>query len=160
MKERLDHLFRYAACANRAALECLKSLTQLPPKATAILAHMVAAEDVWLRRITNESGRAVAVWADLSLSECESQLAKNNAAYTKLLAGLDDDALDRRIVYWNSQGVRYENRLEDMLLHVCFHGSYHRGQIASLVRASGGQPVNTDYIVYVREGAGREGSGR
>jgi len=37
---------------------------------------------------------------------------------------------------------------------VALHGSYHRGQVAAAVRAAGGEPVNTDYITYVRELAG------
>lgn len=162
MKERLDRLFRHAAWANRAVVERLKSQTSLPPKATAILAHVLAAEDVWLHRIRNQPAR-LAVWADLSLPDCETQTAKNSAAYAQVLEGLDESGLDHAVVYRNSQGVRYESRLEDILLHVCLHGSYHRGQIASLVRASGGEPVNTDYIVFVRsqrDVAGGPGAGR
>ena len=162
MKERLDRLFRHAAWANRAVIECLKSQPSLPRKATTILAHVLGAEDVWLHRIRSEAGR-LAVWADLSLSDCEAQAAKNSAAYAQVLEGLDNEGLDKTVVYRNSRGVRYETRLHDILLHVCLHGSYHRGQVASLVRASGGEPVNTDYIVYVRsqqEGAGGPGVGQ
>ena len=30
------------------------------------------------------------------------------------------------------------------------HGSYHRGQVAMLLRQSGAEPLPTDYIVFVR----------
>ena len=36
--------------------------------------------------------------------------------------------------------------------HVVIHSAYHRGQIASDVRASGGVPAYTDYIHAVRQG--------
>jgi uncharacterized damage-inducible protein DinB len=41
--------------------------------------------------------------------------------------------------------------VEDVLLHVALHGSYHRGQIAAAVRAAGGEPVNTDFVTWTRE---------
>jgi uncharacterized damage-inducible protein DinB len=31
------------------------------------------------------------------------------------------------------------------------HGSYHRGQLARAVREAGAQPINTDFINYVRQ---------
>jgi uncharacterized damage-inducible protein DinB len=37
-----------------------------------------------------------------------------------------------------------------VLLHVVSHGAYHRGQIASDLRNSGGEPVLTDFIHWVR----------
>jgi uncharacterized damage-inducible protein DinB len=33
---------------------------------------------------------------------------------------------------------------------VALHGSYHRGQIALLVRAGGSTPAPTDYIAFIR----------
>jgi uncharacterized damage-inducible protein DinB len=38
-------------------------------------------------------------------------------------------------------------------LHIAFHGVYHRGQIAALVRQHGGEPAYTDFIRAVRTGA-------
>jgi uncharacterized damage-inducible protein DinB len=34
---------------------------------------------------------------------------------------------------------------------VALHGSYHRGQIALLMRQGGGAPAATDYIAFVRD---------
>jgi uncharacterized damage-inducible protein DinB len=40
--------------------------------------------------------------------------------------------------------------VDDILLHVALHGSYHRGQVALLVREAANKPAPTDYIGFVR----------
>jgi uncharacterized damage-inducible protein DinB len=47
-------------------------------------------------------------------------------------------------------GDSYQNKIEDILIHVGNHGTYHRGQIAMLLREKGYNPVSTDYILYDR----------
>jgi uncharacterized damage-inducible protein DinB len=42
--------------------------------------------------------------------------------------------------------------VEDILAQLFGHSSYHRGQIAMLVRAAGGEPAVTDLIYWCREG--------
>ncbi len=39
----------------------------------------------------------------------------------------------------------------DVLTQLHGHSLYHRGQIASLVRAAGGEPAKTDFIFWSRE---------
>ncbi len=131
-------------------IESLASQQDIPQKAKAILGHILATEDVWLCRIDGEPGRALPVWADLSLADCRARCARNEAAFRKLLASVDDPGLRKPVAYVNSRGEHFENSIEDILAHVFMHGSYHRGQIAALVRAGGGNPVNTDFIAWVR----------
>jgi uncharacterized damage-inducible protein DinB len=42
--------------------------------------------------------------------------------------------------------------VDDVLTHVILHSAYHRGQIASAVRAGGETPAYTDLIHAVRQG--------
>jgi uncharacterized damage-inducible protein DinB len=55
--------------------------------------------------------------------------------------------------YRNSAGDEFDNAIEDILVHVAMHGSYHRGQITMLVRDAGAEPQPTDYIAFVRGAA-------
>ena len=41
--------------------------------------------------------------------------------------------------------------IEDILAQLFGHSWYHRGQIALLVRAAGGEPAVTDLIYWSRE---------
>jgi uncharacterized damage-inducible protein DinB len=54
------------------------------------------------------------------------------------------------VSYRKSAGRDFRNSVRDIVIHVTMHGSYHRGQIARLVRAAGGEPPYTDYIQYRR----------
>ncbi len=63
----------------------------------------------------------------------------------------DFDSLNTQPNYKNLKGSLFETLLSDILAHMVNHGSYHRGQIASLIKKSGGEPAGTDYIGYVRE---------
>ncbi len=128
----------------------------IPQKARAILSHLLAAEDVWLCRIKGNPERALPLWPELSLADCEARCAGNDKVFRELLGSMDDSGLGRDVSYVNSKGERFQNSIEDILTHVCMHGSYHRGQIATLVRAGGGNPVNTDYITWVRSARRQE----
>jgi uncharacterized damage-inducible protein DinB len=115
-----------------------------------LFAHIVAAEHLWLSRIDAVKPR-VAVWPQLSLDEIV-QLERENRPRFRELLGRPDDTLKQRVRYRNSAGNDFENDVEEILTHVALHGHYHRGQIARTMRATGREPVYTDYIGYVRRG--------
>lgn len=50
----------------------------------------------------------------------------------------------------STEGVKYESTVLDILTHVVNHSTYHRGQIASLIAATGTKPAVTDYIALTR----------
>src|SRR5690606_13353796 len=89
-------------------------------------------------------------WPSLSLEECAALAARNGREYEALLDQLDAAGVDREIAYRNSAGQAFVTRLGDILLHVFLHGAYHRGQVSLMVRRSGGEPVPTDFIQFVR----------
>lgn len=70
--------------------------------------------------------------------------------YEKLLERTTGADFERIIAYTNTQGTLFRTRLSDILIHLALHGSYHPGQIAMALRREGIEPVNTDYIAYVR----------
>ncbi len=68
------------------------------------------------------------------------------------LGQLSPAGLLETVVYKNSKGEPWTSTVEDILTHVVLHSAYHRGQIASLMRAGGEQPAYTDFIHAVRQG--------
>jgi uncharacterized damage-inducible protein DinB len=56
------------------------------------------------------------------------------------------------VSYTNSRGEPWTSSVRDILLHVVLHSAYHRGQIATAVRASGHEPAYTDFVHGVRQG--------
>lgn len=146
----LARMFAHAAWANDLLLEELRAKPLPDPEVQLLLDHVVSAEHVWLSRIAGVAPRA-SVWPTFSASECAALAAENAAAFRQLLAQ-DPSALDRVVHYRNTAGREFDDSVRDILLHVALHGQYHRGQIATRMRAAGRTPVFTDYIGWVRQG--------
>lgn len=60
------------------------------------------------------------------------------------------DNFDRELSYKNYVGDSYVNNVEHIMMHLVNHSTYHRAQIALLLRQKGHEPVNTDFITYDR----------
>lgn len=149
----LDHL----AWANERALASLRESPD--DEGLRFLAHVLAAEKVWLARIRTGDSWGLEIWPELTLEGCEALMEENLAGYRDLLGELPEKDLSGTVAYENSRGVGFRTPVVEILLHVFMHGSYHRGQIARRVRAAGGEPVNTDVITFVREHPADEGPG-
>ena len=149
MSDLLRDLYAHMWWAHDALTE---ELGRTPPDAETLrlLAHVVAAEHLWLQRIDTQKPR-VAVWPALTLDELGSLERENRARFTDLLERRDDTR-EQRVRYRNSAGNAFENSVGEILTHVALHGHYHRGQIAKTMRAAGREPVYTDYIGFVRKG--------
>lgn len=122
-----------------------------PPRSLRFMAHIVAAERLWLGRLRRDKSPVV-VWPDLTLDQCDAGHAEIALAWEDLLAGLDEGSLSDRVEYVNSKGEPWTSAVDDILTHVVIHSAYHRGQIATDMRASGLTPVYTDFIHAVRQG--------
>jgi uncharacterized damage-inducible protein DinB len=144
-------IFAYDDWANRETLASLERSVSPPPPAARRMAHIVAAELLWLGRLTANPSK-IPVWPEWGLSETSVNLAVLLPMWRDYLETHDEQSRRVPISYVNSQGQLWESTPEDVLLHVAFHGSYHRGQIASDLRAAGFHPAYTDYIHAVRSG--------
>lgn len=146
-----ERLFAYDHWANREAAASLHTADPPPARALRILAHIIAAQWLWLARL-GEGARWVAVWPELTLEECEAQIATLPARWREYLAALPAERLPEGVIYTNSKGEPWTNAVQDILQHVVMHSAYHRAQIATEVRAAGHLPAHTDFIHAMRNG--------
>jgi uncharacterized damage-inducible protein DinB len=147
----LQRLFSYDEWANR---EVLGALAQNHPAVTNIrklLAHIIAAEWVWLDRLEGRP-QSMPVWPDLNHEECREHIERLPRLWAAYLDRLSPEQLASTVSYKNTKGEPWNSAIEDILLHVTTHSAYHRGQIAMNLRAAGLQPAYTDYIHGVRQG--------
>jgi uncharacterized damage-inducible protein DinB len=149
--ERLNRDLAYNAWANREVLRSLLAARNPPERAAAVMAHLIAAEWLWLRRLGHPSP-PMEVWPALPLAECDGQLRDLSQAWQAYLAGLTPESLERPVRYTNSKGEDWTNTVADVLTHVVLHASYHRGQIATLLGQAGEAAAYSDYIECVRRG--------
>lgn len=148
----LGRLLAHNAWADERVLAALRRAQEQGhdvARALGLLAHVVAAESIWLARIDGRTP-PVAVWPTLSLDQCEQLARETHAGLLALGNALATGGADRVVHYRNSAGTAFESAVDDMLLQVALHGSYHRGQIALLLRDGGAEPSATDYIAFVR----------
>jgi len=149
----VDEIRTLVTYERRADADVLASLRALgavaPPRAVAVLAHVVGSQRLWLARIEGEPS-PLAIWPALDLDGVARELAGLALPWDHLLGRLDEGEFARAVAYTTSRGERFTNRVDDILRHVFLHSSYHRGQIASTVREAGGQPAGTDYIAFIR----------
>lgn len=150
----IRHFFEFNTWATRRAAASVETVAAERPRALAPLAHMLAAERVWLLRLAGQESSDVALAPDLSLEECRALAEENRVAYEQFLGALGESALGSAVTYRNTKGVEYHTPVREILTQVMMHGVHHRGQVASAVRAEGGTPANTDYITFVREAEG------
>jgi uncharacterized damage-inducible protein DinB len=148
MIEHLGHLLRYDVWANGETLRSLRQATP-PLRSLRWMAHIIGAEFLWLARM-QASPAALPVWPELSLEECEARFDELSDRLIGALDASEAGVLSRSVSYTNSKGETWTSTVEEILTHVVIHSAYHRGQIASDLRAAGQEPPYTDYIHAVR----------
>jgi len=144
------NLFEYDSTVNFQLLNLLRELPSTDVKTRSIFSHILSAKVVWIKRLQKQSLSGIEIWPDLTWDECEVLIQENRKTYRSYLEGKSDDDLKSLLQYQNSKGKEFSTPIRDILMHVIIHGGYHRGQIARAVRQSGNEPINTDYITYVR----------
>lgn len=115
------------------------------------MGHIIGAEYLWLARLERKPA-PMAVWPDLTVSQCGERLEELSDELSKTLAGATPKRLSESVAYTNTKGEAWTSTVEDILTHLAIHSAYHRGQIASDLRAAGQEPAYTDYIHAVRQG--------
>jgi uncharacterized damage-inducible protein DinB len=143
--------FAYNAWANGEVLVVIRSSGNRNPRLLQLMAHIFSAEGLWLERLKGEP-QSMAVWPEFDLEQCEVRAKELRHSWDEYLKPISSDGLAQKISYKNSKGEPWNNTVQDVLTHVVVHSAYHRGQIASLMRAMGQTPAYTDFIHAVRQG--------
>jgi len=122
-------------------------------KAVAIMAHIVGARRIWLYRMGAIATAPALFPENPELTKVVDDWRETQALWEKFLASQTDQEIEQTFEYKSLDAGRFRNRIEDILTQLFGHSSYHRGQIAMLIRAAGGEPAITDLIFWCREAA-------
>ena len=147
--EHLRNLFSYNDWANRRVIVAMKAADS--EKSLRILTHLLITEKEYSERLYGKDSTGFDFWPTLSPEECGTLARENAEVYEKLLRRFEENGLDLRAKYRNSQGTLYENTYREILTHVLLHSSIHRGNIVLKMREDGFEPPVIDYIIYLRE---------
>jgi uncharacterized damage-inducible protein DinB len=147
--------FAYDEWANREVLNAIRAAgganVTANQRSLQLMSHIVAAERVWLERLKQQP-QSVPVWPEPDLAQCEAQAAELGGLWLEFLDLITAGDVSQSISYKNSKGEEWTSTIVDVLTQVVLHSAYHRGQIATHMRASGQTPAHTDFIHGVRQG--------
>jgi uncharacterized damage-inducible protein DinB len=161
--EEMRVLYDYNAWANRRAMDAASALTNeqfVKPLGSSFssvrdtLAHIFGAEWVWLERFQGRSPGSLpdaTEYADLP--SLRKPWIEHEERLLKFVSGLKQEDLDRIMEYKTLKFGVYSNPLWQSMQHVVNHGTYHRGQITTMLRQLGVQPILTDLMHFYRERA-------
>lgn len=167
-KEDIQLLFEYDRWANKRVLNAAGGLS--PEQFTRdlggafasvrdTLMHIVGGQWIWLAYWRNPPGSAQAL-AELrarrdalfhpqalpGLAAVQLKWTEVEADLNEFLSRLPDEAFQQMIPFRATQV-----RLGGLMQHVANHSTYHRGQVALMMRQLGAEPLATDFHQFLAE---------
>lgn len=148
MKKYFLKLYQYNVWATKRALDNLRRQRVQDEKILSLMGHVLAAQFLWLHRIKGLPPPDVKLWGTYSLDQLQGMADKAGSQWLEFVEGTE--SFDREMTYTNYTGEPYTNNVEMIMIHLVNHSTYHRAQIAMLLRQKGYEPINTDFITYDR----------
>lgn len=117
------------------------------------IAHICDAEQIWIARLKGETPQGPRHPDRLpDLNSARMEWAKLEDEMRKQFAKLQPEDVERRIEYQDLRGNNQSDLLWQVLHHVVNHGTYHRGQITTMLRQMDAKsPRSMDLIAFYRE---------
>jgi uncharacterized damage-inducible protein DinB len=126
-----------------------KDLASSHPSVRDTLFHMLWAEWVWLLRWQGDSPQEMFDPADFpDLERLRKKWAEVELAQSECVQALTDEALEKLLSYVNLQGETWTYSLWQMMMQIVSHSAYHRGQVTTMLRQLGAEPLMTDFLLF------------
>ncbi|HKW19155.1 MAG TPA: DinB family protein [Terriglobales bacterium] len=161
--EEIRQLYDYNSWANHRSLgateklsaeQFTRSMGSSFASVRDTLAHIYGAEWLWLERFQGRSPSALPNADEFgnvqTLREAWTELEQRLLSF---VGGLSQADLDRVLEYKTLRFGLYTNPLWQSMLHLVNHGTYHRGQVTTLLRQLGAEPILLDLMHFYRERA-------
>jgi uncharacterized damage-inducible protein DinB len=159
--DEIRQLFDYNTWANQRSLDAAAALTAedfTKPLGSSFssvrdtLAHIWGAEWLWLERFQGVSPASLPEVGQFhDLPSLRSRWDQDQQRLHKFVIALTQDDLNRVHEYRTLSFGAYKNPLWQSMQHMVNHGTYHRGQIATMLRQLNAKPLSSDLIHFYRE---------
>lgn len=148
-----------AACAPLTPEQFTRSLGSSFGSVRDTLVHIFGAQWIWLERFEGRSPDGLP--APETCPDFASVASRAGEIQHRLIgyvAGVTAADLEHTLQYRDTKGNTHQNPLGPVLQHLANHGTYHRGQITTMLRQLGAKPVSTDLIAFYRQRAAKTAS--
>jgi uncharacterized damage-inducible protein DinB len=148
MKSYFIRLLKYDHFANKKIADLLIQ-TAAVGKPLELMAHLLTAQQTWLKRLQADPAPMTPLWPVWSIKEALDTIDSNYNDLLFYLETLQPQDFEQVLSYRNSAGD-FENTITDILAHLFNHGTHHRAQIGTLLKLEGANLPPLDYVLYVR----------
>lgn len=142
----------FEAVAKLAPEAWTKDLGSSLKSARDTVVHVVSAQWIWLSRWKGETPKGMWAAAEFptqaSIREKWEPLAAELAAFVRAQT---EESVAKPLSYRNLKGEPFTYPLGHLMLHTVNHSTYHRGQVTTLLRQLGAQPLSSDLVLYYLE---------
>lgn len=161
MKQLLEQYAAYSLWANEQMMNTLLKqpaavLHEATPSSFPTLfktvLHMWDAESIWWQRLEGAGSLTIPskVFSGDAAALANGLLGQNRQ-WLSWVNALPEASVQQNIRYKNLKGVDFEDPIYVILNHVFNHGTYHRGQLVTMLRALGASEIpQTDFIYWHR----------
>ncbi len=163
----LRELYSYNTWANEEVRQSIRGLTpeifvqDLRTSYRSIrgtVTHLASAEWIWLERWEGSSPARMLQEEQFATVEiASSRWSAIDQDISDFVNRMKESDLGTTFFFTTTEGKKLSGILWQNLQHVVNHSTYHRGQIATLLRQVGQTPQATDLIKYYRLKAASKG---
>ena len=116
------------------------------------LVHIMGVEWLYMERWHGRSPNEFPSGGEFpTLDSLRPQWASVEGEWLSRCRALSPQDLESRIEFRNTHGIFYSHTLTQLVAHLVNHSTYHRGQVATLLRQLGSQSESTDMVTFQRE---------
>jgi uncharacterized damage-inducible protein DinB len=162
MKEQITSYGAYNLWANQ---QIITAVNQLPAEKQqqevissfktihSTLLHMWNAESVWYQRMKLQERIVMPIdHFRGDTAELGQLLLQQSKLWSEWAAVASEAALDHVFQYYNSKKEYFKQPVWQVMMHVFNHGTYHRGQLVTMLRQLGMEKIpQTDFIIFTRK---------
>jgi uncharacterized damage-inducible protein DinB len=145
--------FEFEFWSNTMILNSLKTLKENDERAILLFSHLLSSHRMWWCRV-NKTEMTCTLFQERTLVECENLMAENLKDWKHFLQDKSVEDLEKTIEFMSAWEVNPSKRkmtIEDAIIHLINHSSYHRGQIVASIKGKVDELPLSTYIMYASQ---------
>ncbi|MDO9375245.1 MAG: DinB family protein [Bacteroidota bacterium] len=161
MKEILQQHTSYNLWAHQRMFETMRQLSTdqvhfvIPSSFSSIyktVLHLLDAESIWWQRLKLvEHIESPGKTFNGSFTELESKLIQQSKEWDEWVHNANELQLSHVFAYQNTRKEQFKQSVNEVLLHLVNHSTYHRGQLVTMLHQLGIERIMaTDFNVFAR----------
>ncbi len=153
MSNNFTKQFEFEFWSNTQIINALKNLNEEDERAILLFSHLLSSHSMWLSRVEKRD-ITCALFQERTLDECETLMKENLEGWKNYLSNKKHIDLEEQIEFlsaWEQNPSKRRMSIEDALIHIINHSSYHRGQIIARIKGKVDVLPLCTYIMYASE---------